>query len=987
MSTPADQIVAEKPCSGSIPLVPFRYALMPKFKSDKRSYFYDGCPTNLDNDFDQLVTSAYSIRTIRPGYIYLYDEEAEDIFLWETDGDGYYTARLFVSLENYTKTESVGDRMKNISVCEDAKDVYISYSQDLWSNDGVTNNIKNRKHLMLKLSVPEILDGSQLDSTQKHVLPSKDFEKWVEEYKTPKSKYENQFGWSSNNPESVMSPGILKTLSASYSRLHKPKLPICMVLHDSVATAIDQSNITALYVHQLFDIKRQEDAVSDRPENNFNQSPGTTMGEFLRASEIPPQMRLDTRTLKSFSSNFYQKKILAEIIQSILESTLSKNVSTAIGSKEQLFEVLLGELFNEKGQEFIDFIDKEKLQKFNRDWDHEMLRIEKLRDLVMKASNDHATILKTMELDYADNSRNIAAVLKSYDRTSVESAAQLEQAIAHCIKGMGVPISGRFDDDPRFKLMEKWINTSDSPLYLGFKAFKPFESKLDTVGDLVGLGSNAIDEIHSLFPDLPSTNILVKEVTTFAVYKVATAELKVTDVSAVASESRHVVRNVMNTVSATGDNLKQGKAGLDQIMKAIQGRYGVVAAEVSRSKLTTGYIELMELAVTPESTSLSTLKAKSTSGSVTTISKVKVDPVSLSKMISEFSKTGVSAGVLIFQICNLTQAGTAFSRDASLSNSLNLGSALFGSSAALTELLMAGTNSAYVVRQKITGRAAKKAVEKGFLAKLSGPLQLVAAVFEASSLGLEATSLALDGDNDAALWAGIAGTALGAAGLIGGMSALVSSGLVASSALAMTGIGLIAAVGVLLLVGLGALYLKFMSEDRALDVWVSRTVFGVRRKTVWGSPVDTPFANLSEELQGYYVTCYNPVKLSDAKNILSKEAKTDWLEHGTSSDEARFAFLLPGYVEELSDVDFSIDGYDDSYVSNDKERNKADVIEKRSKGVDINWKESKLMPEGLYVYLNTYFNKFSTDSAGLRIEYFPQGRESSGVVEYIYVAD
>ena len=83
--TEHDKAVKEPDCSGSIPIVPFRYAVMPKVEGDDSKCYYDSCPTNLDKSFDKLDTAAYSIRTLRPGYIYLYDEDLGTTYLWEAN--------------------------------------------------------------------------------------------------------------------------------------------------------------------------------------------------------------------------------------------------------------------------------------------------------------------------------------------------------------------------------------------------------------------------------------------------------------------------------------------------------------------------------------------------------------------------------------------------------------------------------------------------------------------------------------------------------------------------------------------------------------------------------------------------------------------------------------------------------------------------------------------------------------------------------------
>lgn len=40
------ETTAPRPCSEVVPIIPFRYAIMPKEIGDKTKQYYDKCPTN-----------------------------------------------------------------------------------------------------------------------------------------------------------------------------------------------------------------------------------------------------------------------------------------------------------------------------------------------------------------------------------------------------------------------------------------------------------------------------------------------------------------------------------------------------------------------------------------------------------------------------------------------------------------------------------------------------------------------------------------------------------------------------------------------------------------------------------------------------------------------------------------------------------------------------------------------------------------------------
>ena len=190
-------------------------------------------------------------------------------------------------------------------------------------------------------------------------------------------------------------------------------------------------------------------------------------------------------------------------------------------------------------------------------------------------------------------------------------------------------------------------------------------------------------------------------------------------------------------------------------------------------------------------------------------------------------------------------------------------------------------------------------------------------------------------------------------------------------------------VGVLLTVaGIGAIYKQMMAKDRPLEVWVSRTVFGIHRTEFFGDELtDTPFANLSEELVGHYDVTFSPMKLDsvNVEGILSDKADSYWAENGVQLDQGKFTFLLPGYVEGMSHYTTQIVGYEGR---NDEDRANATITEPKK----FVYKEKPVLKsEGLYVYVWSDFDNSATDSASLKIVYYPQGTGREPITKYLYV--
>jgi len=976
VTSSADQVVEDLACYPTVSLAPLRYAIVPKAIGEKSSFLYECSNFNLDLGFNELELSAYSIRVLRPGYVYVYDESLEDknkrLSLWEVDEEGNYVSLQWKNSKDYGKNSKRGSPKPLIDVRGDSEILYIVYSPDLWSRNGVVSNIKNRDVLMTKINVKKILAGS-LD--EEHVLSSDTPEKWIEEYKVKNNNYLGQFGWSSFVPERV----------ANMSALKSPKQPVFVVLYDNIATAVDAGNIATLYMHQLYDITNK----------NPRSDEDDVVGE---CQPIPDDLMLDSSKLVSNSLEFHHKKAVSDIIDGILKSTypdaekkLAKKIITYqkriqnhrdhnyrhVGQSEARINVLSNSDDNPGVESFTKHIDMIKLIEFQKLYDQEQIRIDAIVKKVLKATSDHKTVLSTMELSESNlkESRNIATTLKSYDRDSVWTAAALEQSIAFAIQGMGIPVPGNADKDERYALLKKWAEDESSPLFLGVMAFKPFKEKIDTSADLIGGIGELAGELHKKFPYALGTNIIVNEVTAYSMTKVK-GETRWT-------KSKSVVRNVNEALE--GSNLKK-------LFKAFQGRYNIVSKSIESTEVTKQVYRIINLSdLDKKSTSFSvsgSRTVKLTETKITTSSKMN----SVSKTIGVIRSSALPAGVAWMHMINLFRASGEFSRDASLGNSLNLGSALFGFAGAFNEVAIIST------RTSIAGRIIGKQVQERALAFMVKQVSLktlgyAGAALEGAANAYETTQLAKAGDTDAAVAAGVAAVTLSAGGIMvtHALALAAGSAVVPYAGWLVTGVCLIIA-------GMAAIYYKVTHKDKPIDVWVSRTVFGIPLTDGGvfggGDEVYPSYADMQQALYGYYRTIFVPVKIAKLKfvqteenkeklkNSLTDSAMTDWLE---TKNEARFLILLPGFRDGISRASYILNCYDRRNVDSLKDAANTPTLQK---DVTANIHESDVFNEGKYVYFNKVFrdeNSRAADSASLEIRYWPDGYSEDPVIETFFV--